>query len=211
MSVYLISRDNKNQYLDNIATLSSNSSPLITNKSPSVGKWYYEVTHCSGSKTLLFGFSVNADTTSSFLLHATQYLRLYSYRDVQVYYNSTTKTASNYTSLSFPSLETNYTVGLAFDSFSKIFSIYYNENFIHLNIDYTQTIGKVTPFFLEGTGDNVIYRDRIKVNFGKEKFKYKVPFGYKPWQDIWKNVECTKSYHIFSVISHSFLFFCILC
>ena len=81
-----------------------------------------------------------------------------------------------------------FTVGVAYDTFSKIFSIYYNHSFVHINVECDNTRKRIGPLFIEGTGGT--FNDNISINFGQNQFTYDIPQGYQPWNTIWKVCSC---------------------
>ena len=88
-----------------------------------------------------------------------------------------------------------FTIGLAFDSFSRIFSVFYKDQMFHFNISCESRDFTVIPYFLERTADGVEKQDTIYVNFGQDSFHYGVPFGYLPWQSTFYYGTCITKHH----------------
>ena len=190
--------------LMNGTTLSSNVVSLIsyqnmiTTKAPISGRWYYEVTHIKGSNSPSFGFSFGAISSQSFVVghgYGGDSWKVFAYEDIEVNLNSFQST----TVVDIPQLgqyESGFTIGISFDTFSRIFSVFYNNKFYHMNILCTKCLDKITPIFIEATSSDPLikYEDVIQVNFGSEPFKYGLPTGYMPWNSNKRSITCKKNF-----------------
>ena len=123
-----------------------------------------------------------------------------------MYMNSTNKPLQVYDRI--PSLgqcQSQFVIGVAYDTFSQIFTIYYNNLFQHFNISCKSCGTKVSPYFLEGTtGTERLFKDTIHVNFGSETFHYGPPLGYKPWNQNWIKITCFNQIMILSKMKYTF-------
>ena len=188
--VYLKRTDNQEFFTNNSVTLESLSFACTTTKAPAQGNWYYEIKHISGDNRHVFGYSINENHSSSFFVQAThQQLFLFSYGSITMSLNSTEQPNGNYTSLPFV-LDDNYIIGVAYNSMTKLFSIYYKEHFVHIQVNHNFANAKVVPYFIEGTAEHGKYSDTIELNFGESQFEYDTPFGYKSWQSMWGSLTC---------------------
>ena len=65
---------------------------------------------------------------------------------------------------------------------ARVFSIYSGKEvkryYVENKINNDQ---KYTPYFGEASSEVLVFKDEIRVNFGKESFHYGVPYGYLPW------------------------------
>ena len=169
------------------------SLPFFTTKQCSEGKWYYELSHIDGDRHVNFGFSYENKIPSSFIIGAnkdfSKYFYVYNYSSIQFFFSSNTAIVNETFVPNLGFNEHGFTVGVAYDTFSNIFSVYHNNSFEHFNIrcDNKKRVG---PLFIEGTGGSTIFHDQISVNFGQKPFKYGLPLGYQPWNTIWKSSTC---------------------
>ena len=179
--------------LNNTTATSTSLSPLRTSKPCSEGRWYYEITHVSGDGHINFGFGYDYLIDFSFILGANkdvlQKFYLYNYSSIQIFMPSMDEPIKNETIVrELGPYFQGFTMGVAYDTFTNVFSLYNNNSIINVHIKTKGTNkGKVGPIIIEGTsGGDKIFHDNISVNFGQEPFKYPIPSGYQPWNTIWK-------------------------
>ena len=175
---------------------------MFTTKKPLEGRWYYEVTHVGGDNRSMMGFGYDENYQSSFLLSKfnTPNWQIYYYENIQVHTVSiNTITNPNTDIPELGSYESGFTVGLAYDTYSQIFTVYYNDRFIHFNINCSNcSNNRISPVFIERTSSEIIYEDILTFNFGTDAFKYGIPKGYLPWNAQPKINTCKENIHIFS-------------
>ena len=196
--------------LYNTSVTLTSSGDMKTTKPCSEGRWYYEITHIGGDICMNFGFSYDYQWYESFVIGAnpsvSNYFYVYNYSSILMHISSINDSIVKETPISSIGLYSpGFTVGVAYDTFSNIFSIYYNNSFIHINIKNKDSRkGKIGPIFIEGTsGGSLLYHDNIRVNFGQEKFTYDIPLGYQPWNTIWRGCSCIHKTH-----NHYFVLIC---
>ena len=166
---------------NNEITLISDQPGYFTTKPISKGRWYYEFTHVKGDYRVLCGFNLNNDTESSFFItEQPGSFYIFSYVSSPVHSaNDKTQIIQNYTTISpmLDNLQDGYTIGLGYDTYTKLLSVYYETEIVYYYINCIDDNQRVTPLFLESTGN---YQDTIKVNFDGP-FKYSIPNGFLPW------------------------------
>ena len=73
------------------------------------------------------------------------------------------------------------TIGAAFDTYTRVFSVIYKNERKNFYIRSATTHDAVEPYIIESsTGTDLYYQDNITVHFGPN-FKYQIPYGYLPW------------------------------
>ena len=113
-------------FQDNIVVLKSFESPILTTKSPSSGRWYYEVTHLEGDYGGIYGFAIgNSDKGFHIAQTDKDYSFVWHYEGFKFYNSLNNEPIPEYTRIDLPDITSGYTIGLGFDSFSRLFSIYY--------------------------------------------------------------------------------------
>lgn len=138
------------------------------------GKWYYEVTHASGTgKGFLAVWASNNNYNFG----------VYSYRtssgSFRTYYWSEDKSVN----ISSVDLETSGfalgdTFGIGFDMNHKIMYFRYKDSIKMINVETTRS--NFRPYIFEETATSY-KEDTIKVTFDPKQFKYSLPEGYLPW------------------------------
>ena len=83
--------------------------------------------------------------------------------------------------MNFTDVVPDSTIGLSFDTYSNIFSIYYKEQIKRFTIKSERKLDKITPFFYEGSNPGETFKDKVSVNFGASPFKYNIS-GFTPWE-----------------------------
>ena len=157
-----------------IIILESTVQRYLSTKPFSKGRWYYEFTHLEGDNFHLAGFQTN------------QGERIHIYPQGQrkcliaCFNGMSADGVSGYTDANFNNFTENHTVGLGFDTYSKVFTVQYNDQVKTYNLHYSSSAYRVSPVFLEAF-QNIYYTDRIKVNFGSNPFTYKIPDNHLPW------------------------------
>ena len=93
---------------------------------------------------------------------------------------------------------------MSFDSYSRIFTVYYENQTQRFTILSESKETKVYPYIsVSGSSNpNANFIDTLCMNFGEKEFKYEVPYGYLPWN---KNNErhscyCNKKTHSFDTL-----------
>lgn len=155
-----------------------------TTKKASRGRWYYEFTHFSGSNRHLAGFCLGQciyvyanSLTNDLCIHMPEN------SDVSV-----KEGLSNYQRLYLSNFVVAHTVGLSFDTYSRIFSLYYKDQVKRFTFQSNKSGDKAQPSFFEANTANC--KDKISVNFGEKQFQYEIPFGYLPWKSSFPRVTC---------------------
>ena len=188
--VYLINTVGDISY-DNQITLVSDKPVYFTTKPASKGRWYYEFTHDHGSYRVICGFSINNVTLNEFFIaEDPERFYIYYYEQAPVYSASDKIIkVEHYTDVGplLNNLPDGYTIGLGYDTYSQLFTIYYETKVIYYYIKCDEEYQKVTPVFLESTGE---YEDTISVNFDGP-FKYGLPQGYLQWGTYLKQQTCS--------------------
>ena len=195
--VYLINTVGNISY-DNKITLGSGKPEYYSTKPASKGRWYYEYTHLQGSRKVLCGFSINNVTSTkfyigewpeSFYIYYGESVSVYNASDKSIKINLYDKTGSM-----LNNLPEKYTIGLGYDTYSRLFTIYYNTKVLYYYIKCEEIFQKVTPVFSENTGDT--YEDTISVNFDGP-FDYGLPQGYLQWGTYLQQKTCSnENYHV---------------
>ena len=196
--------------LDNLKFSLKSQQIVFTNKPNSEGRWYYEVTHLRGDGCASFGYTYNIKKGNTFIIASNgksyDHFYVYYYNSVNIFLNSSL-VSNRYSPIEDIGLyQSQYTVGIGFDTYSGIFSIYYNNFFHHMNVSCENCGNKVMPIFIEATGSK-IFEDVLNANFGETTFKYGLPSGYKPWNSIWRKETCQMRIHFFNHFFQSFFLF----
>ena len=155
------------------------SERAYTTKKRSIGKWYYEFTHISGTNYHLAGFAFGSST-------------IYVYpqgnpRLLKIYFTSLSieEGLKEYNTINFTDVVENHTVGLSFDSFQRIFTVNYNNQIRQFHVKSNEKATKITPILKEASDSEVRnFVDTLSANFGEKNFTYSVPLGYLPWNKI---------------------------
>ena len=192
--------------------------PILTTKLQTEGRWYFEVTHISGNDYPCVGFCFDGGVnTQSFVMAHNKQAGLWHivyYDNINVYMNSLNPLTSYNDIPELGQYQSQFTMGFAYDIYTHLFTVYYNNNFYHFNISCKNSCSeKISPVFIEATsGSSLILKDDLKVNFGSEPFVYGLPDGYLPWNSYLPTNTCyTHNYfqtHIFCIYTHVFILFC---
>ena len=182
---YLRTRGNQ-IFTNNTVKLITLQTVYFTTKPPSSGRFYFEFTHINGDHYHYVGFAPSNYNVQQGVFFYQQgkktKIKIFRGYNVSVYYQDTSKAFENYQNLEFDDITSNYTIGIAFDTYARVFSIYSGKQvkryYVKDNIFNDQ---KYTPYFGEAYSEDYVFRDEIHVNFGKENFSYGVPYGYLPW------------------------------
>ena len=192
---------------------------LITTKEPSEGLWYYEVEFFNSNPLASIGYNYDADIDKAFdvgprIQAQNSFFSLYFYGQIGIYVNSMNQSVNLSTTLSqLGAYEDETIVGIAYDTYSHIFSIFYKNSFQHINITCPNCGNKVSPIFIESTSRDTsnIYKDEIEVNFGSKPFRYGIPNGYKAWNQVWRIITCNqKNLNLKPLLRFSSSFFLLL-
>ena len=199
-------------YTNNTIILSSNPSEEIsfysTTKPLRDGKYYYEVNHKEGDLFPILGFSFSLSKIQGFfLLCRKMTFQTYILGNISIFHNNTEKALDRYYDFNFPKLTTGFTVGLAYDSFSKLFSIYYENEVQRFQIKPNFEKTKITPMMFELSSTSKILNDKIHVNFGQETFHYHIPPGYVPWMYSFHILTCSRHNSFFIQFIYLILLF----
>ena len=154
-----------------------------TTKNKANGRWYYEFTHVSGTNYHLVGFKLDSARFYVYPQGCTSCLKLaYWSTDVQ-------EDIACYGDIGFTDVVVDHTIGLSFDTFSRIFTIYYESQIRRFTILTSEKDTRASPDFVEASGsDN--FCDTISLNFGEKPFKYNIPFGFLPWNQKFHFPSC---------------------
>ena len=192
--VYLKNLNGTEVYSDTVELVSHNDK-FLTTKAAAPGRWYYEFTHHNGSNTHMIGFMIGNSNSNSFHIMprgSSDVFYLHYYDGIEAFSTSNGTKLEVFSSMEFDNVQNNHTVGVAFDSYSRIFSLFYEQQAKHFFISTATKGEKVTPCFLEGTptfGSEIIYRDFVSLKFNGD-FYYNVPYGYTPWGLPYKPCTC---------------------
>ena len=181
-------------FKNNIVTLETNSSHFLTTKPYSQGRWYYEFTHISGDNFHLAGFCVTGNP------------RVYVYPQgskghttISFFDRMSVKGYDCYQSLPLSNYSENHTIGLAFNTFTKLFTVIYQNQTLKFQTVYNTKINKVSPCFYEAV-DPTLFTDTISVNLGSKPFQYQIPPNYLPWSFFNTEIKSKillKSIHVY--------------
>ena len=94
-----------------------------------------------------------------------------------------------YSSQNFENVIEDHTLGLAFDTYSHMFTVYYDSQVRRTYVTSSKINSKIAPFCSEGSGKLGTYTDKIHVNFGPD-FDKEIPYGYSPWNSNNKPKSC---------------------
>ena len=173
-----------------------------TSKKASKGRWYYEFTHENGTNYHEAGFIIGS---SSFTVYPQGCANC-----LKIWYNTATKIKekfNSYQNIGFTDVVELHTVGLGFDTYSRVFTVYY-ENQIQRFTILSETKETKAHLYIGVSGSsnpNANFIDTVSFNFGEKAFKYGLPYGYLPWGKNNKQYSCschkkTHSFIIFIVI-----------
>ena len=182
-------------YYNNTVTLRSFKTYITTTKPAAAGRWYYEVTHIEGNNGGILGYRLNNEQNKGFFIaeRSDKSFFIWFYDSIKIYSQSRNTNMQNHQNIDLIDVPDGFTIGLAFDSFSRIFSVFYEDQMFHFNISCQSKDLTVMPHFLETTG--IEKQDTIYVNFGQDSFHYGVPFGYLPWQSTFYYGTCIAKHH----------------
>ena len=101
--------------------------------------------------------------------------------DLEIYYENTglIEGFDKFTKLNFTNFDAKSAIGVSFDSFTNVFSVYFMNQIRRFTINDTFVNAKVRPVSRETNNQEA--KDRVKFNFGDEKFSREIPVGYTPW------------------------------
>jgi len=157
---------------NNTVTLRNGQKAKTTPKSVN-GRWYYECTHISGDNYHLCGFSINSN-----------YGGIYAYPQgcttcIKLHFNTLTvyENIKVDTNVGFTGVIKEHTIGLGFHTYTRTFTIIYDNQTAKFTIRNEIKETSVSPMIFEATP----FEDTISANFGENDFKYQVPYGFLPW------------------------------
>ena len=212
--VYLKNISNQNVIQELTVELVTWETYFTTTKNACPGRWYYEFTHLGGSYTYLVGFSIGETAKYAFFTYPMGQkhdLYLYYYNDsISGHSTHDNSVIDPFSRIDFDSLNENPTIGIAFDSYTRIITIIYNNQSRYYHISTPNRNLNVSPFLQEGSpgsGSKVPYKDNVSVNFGQDDFVYKVPYGYLPWIVPYHPCTCKIKTRITTPIIFVFLLF----
>lgn len=171
------------QVIENNTITVVNGQGAQTTKNKANGRWYYEFTHESGTNFHLVGYILNAARIFIYPQGCASCLKL-------TYWDTNVKESINcYDDIGFANVNSKHTIGLSFDTYSRVFTVFYETQMRRFTILTSEKDTRVYPYFYEGSGsDN--FRDTISLNFGENPFKYEVPFGFLPWNQNFGIISC---------------------
>ena len=145
------------------------------------GKYYYEVTHHSGTNSILAGFWTN--------IGMVQFFSKSSLTNLAIWLNDDFCKELSGHSFNIPwnISSDEYTVGIGIDIDAGYFYVFYETNYFSFKYS---TIPKKTPFNIvvrEAIGEGST--DTVSVNFGSQPFKYNHTTFMK-WKDNIKPMTC---------------------
>ena len=189
--VYLLSHSQI--HYDNIASLETNKSAYQTTKPASKGRWYFEYTHLSGDRYYIAGFHIHGRVISVYPQGSGTGLKIYFANGIEV------EGYEPYQSIGLSNFVYNQTVGLAYDTYSEVFSVYCDQQEMHFQTRCnTNNIVTVSPYFDEAIDRVRSFKDTLSVDFGGMMFKYQVPKYYLPWGFIFHSKSTKIPSKIFS-------------
>ena len=104
----------------------TNAQIVNTTKKLSKGRWYYECKHESGTNFHLCGFTSGSNEVPD-LDGVFAYPQGYNNSLRFYYYGFTVKEGTaNYADMGFSGVDVAHTLGLAFDTYTRIFTVIYN-------------------------------------------------------------------------------------
>ena len=162
-------------------TMAGSQSFKSDKRNVKTGKYYYEVTHYSGTNSIIVGFWANVGMV--------QFFTQYSLTNLAIWLNNDFVGSSGKHSFDIPwSISSSkYTVGLGIDIDAGYFYVFYETNYFSFKYS---TIPKRTPFNIvvrEAVGD--AYSDTVSVNFGSRPFKYNHT-AFTKWINNVKSITC---------------------
>ena len=202
-SIYLIDSQG-NTYSSYKITLESQNN-IRSSKKVSQGRWYYEVKHIDGYGFISVSFMLNNDeeTFFGFYQYGDNKNNIIYFQNVAVYSTQNNKNIKPYTEIGISESTEGSTIGVSFDTYTKIFSVFIGNEQRHFNISASK-INVVEPLLRELTsGGTEKYSDNIIVNFGPN-FEYDIPYGYLPWCKALPRNSCNNKRRVL----HSLNFFC---
>ena len=153
-------------------------------KKPSKGRWYYEFTHISGTNFHGVGFKLQDRSIEVYPGGCADCLKLY-YKNIEVKEN----VPSNQ-NIGFANVVAKHTVGLGFDTYSRVFTINYENQIRKFTVLSSVIETKTYPYVVQAHSSTLNFVDTIYMNFGEKEFKYEVPYGYLPWNKSFKLHTC---------------------
>ena len=107
-------------FTNNTIKLITSKSTFITTKPASSGRFYFEFTHLSGDCYHFVGFMPsNLDIRQGVFFYQQgdeKKIKIFRGRNVSLYYQNTSNPFDNYQNLEFNEINSNHTIGLAFDT-----------------------------------------------------------------------------------------------
>ena len=173
----------KSQVISNNSITIVNGEGAETTKKKANGRWYYEFTHVSGTGYHLVGFNLSSARFFAYPQGCTSCLKI-GYWDTRVQ-----EDIDCFENIGFTNVSVDHTIGLSFDTFSRVFTIFYESQIRKFTILTSEKDTRASPYFYEATGSDR-YRDTISLNFGEKPFKYDVPFGFLPWNQNFRFASC---------------------
>ena len=161
---------------DNVITMSSSSGNYVTTKKyQNTGKWYFEVTHLSGTEMFAVGFiSQQGSRRIGFYPYKTS-----SSRKTSIFYSGGISSKwDNYGDLKLVTYSYGGTFGIGLDIDNMMF--YIRSEYEIRIIEFETIQDSWSPVFFETSLPDHI--DTISVNFGSHDFTYEPPFGFIPWE-----------------------------
>ena len=199
-------------YEDNVITMITDKGYYITTKPASEGRWYYEFTHIQGDCFHYVGFAPYYDKYQGFFFYPqgeSHIAKFFRGDNITAYIDNSSNHFDQYQDIGLVGLDKNHTIGLAFDSYSMIFTIYYETQIKRFSIKYQQNYPKpqkFSPFFSEAYDDYLRWNDTISLNFGEKPFRYNLPQGYLPWKSALVPISCCKNDFIIDLRYLLFIF-----
>ena len=169
-----------------------------TSTRPSNGRLYYEFTHENGTSYHELGFSLDGSRITVYPQGREDYLKIYYYR------LSIKENFKSYQNIGFADVVKKHTIGLGFDTYSRIFTVYYEYQIQRFTILSESKETKVRPYIGVSGSDNpnANFIDTVSVNFGENEFKYGLPYGYLPLNknNRRNSCNCHKRTCLFNVV-----------
>lgn len=181
----VISRSGDVADKDNVTLLSKKGEFTSSRRNVFHGKYYFEYTHIEGTNQLLIGFHTNDRFNSViniFLNNMLPSACIYIYGEVQM------EGWSKFQDLNLTTIGNNHTIGLGIDADNKQFLI---RSMHEVRIIQIKDHPNIKSWNIHACNhDAEGSRDVISINFGQRKFKYEIPFGFSPWNGIYKFMSC---------------------
>lgn len=173
MDLFLYELGNPNTKVDLSNIIMTYGRKLVSPKTVTKGKWYFEYTHNDGPNYDMIGFTTLGD----------QWSDLFFYKkneniDYTMYSSNCVTWVINYEIIKSINKFEYQTVGLMLDIENKVFSIRVGNEISIFPFNCTFYGEKWTAVVRYAL---VNYTANLSVNLGQNVFYYDLPYGYTPW------------------------------